>query len=541
MKRVALLVLLVVGGCRKSEPPLEAGQSAPDPDWLQGKWANVTATPLKGGTLNVRLPIEPSGLTRIHDSFNEGTMTRITVGPLYETLARAEDDGLEPLLATKWEESSDHRTLTIHLKEGVRFHDGHTLDANDVKANIDAVMNAKLPTSAFRGSIDTLESVSVPDAHTVIVKWKSYVFLATRSLLAALPILPASALTGDFDTLPIHRAPIGTGPFKFETWEPGVSLTYVRADDRANVDRVVFKFIKDETAAMASLEKGEIDLFIRLTPSQWRSLEKKPWAWRGFQRISFEENSYAWVGFNQRKPLFRDVAVRRALAMLYPAETIERVVDLGLEPRTNCPYYPLGPSCDASVKVIPFDPKEAKRLLATAGFSDSDHDGVLDRDGEKFSFAFLAAAQSTKMQKLLPIYLDTLKAAGIDARIESVDVSAYMTRVRAHDFDAMALSWSTLDREQDAFQNFHSSQRYYGSNFVGFVSPEVDALLTKIRGEADDGTRHRLEREVQRRVYDDQAYLFLGRRPSLDLARRSLRGLHPSINWYDLAHVWIAR
>lgn len=540
MRLFALFLVLLIG-CRKNDPPLEAGQTAPDPDWLEGKWANVTGNPLKGGALSVRLPLEPTGLTRIHDGFNEGTMTRITIGPLYETLARVADDGLEPLLSTNWEESADHLTLTIHLAQGRLFHDGHTLDANDVKANIDAVMNHKLATSAFRGSIDTLESVRVTDPLTVVVKWSRYSFLATRSLLAALPILPASALVGDFDTLPVHRAPIGTGPFKFESWEPGVSLTYVRADDRANLDRIVFHFIKDETAAMASLEKGEIDLFIRLTPTQWRSLEQKPWAWRNFQRISFEENAYSWIGFNQRQTLFKDVAVRRALAMLYPAETTERVVDLGLEPRTTCPYYSLGPSCDPTVKVIPFDPKEAKRLLVTAGFTDSDDDGVLDRDGEKFSFSFLAAAQSTKMQKLLPIYLDTLKAAGIDARIETVDVSAYMTRVRAHDFDAMALSWSTLDHEQDAFQNFHSSQRYYGSNFVGYRSPEVDTLLNQIRGEPDDARRHRLEREVQRRVYDDQAYLFLGRRPSLDLARRSLRGLHPSINWYDLSHVWIAR
>ena len=79
---------------------------------------------------------------------------------------------------------------------------------------------------------------------------------------------------------------------------------------------------------------------------------------------------------------------------------------------------------------------------------------MLDKEGARFSVAFLAAAQSPKMTRLLPLYLDTLKQAGIDARIETVDVSGYMSRVRAHDFDAMALSWSSADSVQDNFQIF---------------------------------------------------------------------------------------
>lgn len=538
---LAVAVLLILSACRKPPAAIADAGFTPEPGWLEGKLAAVTGTPLKGGTLTVRLPLEPAGLTRIHDRFNEGTMTRITVGPLYETLARVTDDGLQPLLASDWAESADHLTLTIHVKEGVTFHDGSALTSKDVKANLEAVMNPRLATAGFRATLSTLKSVTTPDARTLVVSWKEPYFLANRSLLGALPILPAKDLKGDFDTLPIHREPIGTGPFKFEAWEPGVSLTYVRADERANLDRIVFRFVKDDAAGLQLLERGELDLYLRLTPSQWRSLETDPWRWRHFKRIASLDNAYSWLGFNQREPMFRDPEVRRALALLFPAETVERVVDLGLEPRTTCPYDPEGPSCDPSVKVIPFDPREARRVLAAAGWKDTDGDGVLDRDGVKFSFAFLAAAQSTRLAKLLPLYLEPLRAAGIEARIETVDVSAYMSRVRAHDFDAMALSWSTLDREQDDFPNFHSSQIAAGNNFVGYSNPEVDQLLERIRTELDPDARHRLEREVHRRVYDDQAYLFLGRRPSLDLARRPVSGLRPSVAWYDLSRVWLSR
>ncbi|MFZ5445631.1 MAG: ABC transporter substrate-binding protein [Myxococcota bacterium] len=535
MTRLALALLVVASACTCRTGG--AGDAGPDADWLSGRPGADRGTPKRGGTLAVRLPLEPNGLTRLHDRFAEGTMVRITVGPIYETLARARADRLEPLLAERWVESGDHLTLTVTLREGVRFHDGALLTSADVKATLALVMDPAKATSSFRASLETVSSVDAPDPRTVVVHFSRPYFLATHTLLAALPVMPAHALQGDFDTLPIHRAPIGTGPFKFERWEPGVSLSYVRADDRAHLDRVIFRFLKDDGAALQAFEKGELGLFVRVPPASWRALETQPWAWRDARRLSFEENAYAWIGFNQRLPLFQDVRVRRALAMLYPAEQIEKVVDLGLEPRTTCPYF--GESCDPTVRPLPFDVAGAKRLLAEAGWGDSDGDGVLDRGGARLSFSFLAAAQSPKMQKLLPIFLDTLMQAGVEARIESVDVSAYMSRVRAHDFEAMALSWSSGDAVVDLFPTFHSSQAAQGNDYVGYASPQVDALLERIRGELDPARRRALEREVHRRLFEDQAYLFMGRRPSLDLARRNVHGLVPASGWYDLAAVWI--
>ena len=115
-----------------------------------------------------------------------------------------------------------------------------------------------------------------------------------------------------------------------------------------------------------------------------------------------------------------------------------------------------------------------------------------------------------------------------------------MSRVRAHDFDAMALSWASADAEVDLYGTFHSSQAEQGNDYVGYVSPEVDALLEQLRGEFELARRRTLERELHRRLYDDQVYLFMGRRPSLDLARRDVHGLVPSLGWYDLAAVWIS-
>ncbi len=536
-----LLLVFAACTCRKGG----GADAGPDPEWLAGRVVQLPGTVKDGGTLTVRLPLEPNGLTRLHDRFNEGTMTRITVGPVYETLARVRDDGeLRPLLAQSWSETDDHLTLRITLRPEVHFHDGTLLTSGDVKATLDAVFAPKNPTTSFRATLETLDHVETPDALTVVIHWKKPYFLATRTLLGALPVLPAHALQGEFDTLPLHRAPIGTGPFRFVTWDAGTSLTYARHQaywgPRAHLDQVIFRFVKDDTAAVAAWERGEFDLITRLTPSAWRAAESNPKLQAEYQRVFFKENTYVWLGFNQRRPPFSDARVRRALGLLFPMDLVARTVDLGLEPRTTCPYFPESKSCDPAVTPLPFDPPAAKKLLAEAGWADADGDGVLEKDGARLSLAFLAAAQSPKMAKLLPLYLDTLKAAGIDARIETVDVSGYLSRVRAHDFDAMALSWSSADSVQDDFQIFHSSQANEGSNYVAYSNPEVDRLLTDIRAQFDPDRRAALERQVHRLVYEDQALLFLGRRPSLDAFKRHVRGLVPSLGWYDLSAVWIA-
>jgi peptide/nickel transport system substrate-binding protein len=250
VKRVLVLCLLAAGCCKKSSTP-DAGMPGPTPDWLAGKVEREQRTPRDGGTLVVRLPLEPAGLTRLHDRFAEGTMVRIIVGPVYETLARARAGGLEPLLAERWVESGDHLALTVTVKEGVRFHDGTALTSADVKATLDVVLDQARPTASFRSALEGVTAVEAPDARTVVIRWARPSYLATRTLLAALPIMPAHALVGDFDTLPIHRAPIGTGPFRFERWEPGQSLSFVRAEPRrAHLERVIFRFLKDDQAAL---------------------------------------------------------------------------------------------------------------------------------------------------------------------------------------------------------------------------------------------------------------------------------------------------
>lgn len=557
----ALLLCLFACTCRDrgaaagaTAVELERDSSGVPGWWLRGELPpEATAgTPRKGGVLTIRVAVEPSGLNYLHDQHAEGWMARYTLGTVYQTLAELDRTShpkyeLRPLLAESWTESEDHLKLVVKLRKGVRFHDGSPFSARDVKASLDAVLDPTHLTARIRSSYVDLEACQVIDDSTVVVTWKKPYFLANRNFLSGLPIFPAKSLKGDFDRLAVNRAPIGTGPFRFGSWETGRAITFTRNEDywgpKAWLDGYVVRFIKDHTVATQLWERGEVDLMTQIQPLVWRSLEEsRPenrWALEGYYRIYFLENGYSWIGWNEQRPFFADVRVRQALARLFPHQQVAHHIDLDLEPTTTCPYYREGRSCDPTVRLVPHDPREAVSILDKAGWRDTNGDGVLDKDGVPFKFSILVNPYSVRMTKLAPLLQEQLRRVGIEMEIDRAESAVFFERLRKHQFDAAAMAWSSLDVEQDSFQIFHSSQAQGGSNYVSYANPRVDELLERIRVEFDSAKREKLEHELHRTLYEDQVYLFLSSRPVLDAAKRRVKGLRPSLAWYDLRQVWL--
>ncbi|MBX7116547.1 MAG: hypothetical protein K1X64_19635 [Myxococcaceae bacterium] len=560
MKRLALAFLAVLTGtlaCRCRKPPFDTDAGVPPVSaaWLEGRIPEEidAGTPRTGGVLRVRVQSEPLGLNQVHDQMLDGVVRRYLHGPVYETLAeldRATEPKyvLAPLLATGWVESGDHLTLTVTLREGVRFHNGEPFSSADVVAVFDTLMNPQLPTQTRRGYLADLESYQATGPFSVVFRWKRANVSAARDLLTMVPMMPRSALAGDFAVAPILRAPLGTGPFKFESWQPKKAITFRRFDGYWGtppyVDAIVIRPVADANAATQLWEAGEFEVMTQIPPRTWRALEngepQNMWAQQGYNRSAFTDNQYSFIAWNHTKPYFADVRVRRALAMLFPWESVTKNVDLGLETPTTCPYYPPSNGCDPAVVRLPFDPRAAMALLDEAGWKVTKPAAVREKEGVPFRFTFMANANSVRMGKLLPLYQEQLKTAGIEMRIEPAETATYVTRLRDHDFDAAALSWATLDVESDNFQTFHSSQIAGGSNYVSYKDATVDAWLEQIRVEPNDDARMKLQRQVHRKVYEDQVYLFLTRRPLLDAIAKSVHGLKPSLAWYDLRKAWLS-
>lgn len=486
---------------------------------------------------------EPGCLNHLADACRDGWVSRMTNRLVTQTLIAPSpsDSTLHPELAAEWTESPDHRVSTFALRSDVTFSDGAPLTAADVVATLDAVMDARRPTGAIRGEFSALGSWKALDASHVQLTWKEPSPFALRAL-ARLPILSAAELAGDWTT--IH--PIGTGPFVVERWERGQALTLARrAGGAAYLERIVFRFVKDHTAAAAMFERGEFDLMTSITPALWRSLEapgdpSTAWAKRDWNRIKSLDNSYSYIAWNEARPFFADARVRRALAHLYDAKLISRVVDLDLELPTTCPYLRNSDSCDPTVKPWAFSPDAARALLADAGFRDTDDDGVLERDGVPLRFTFLLPSTQVRLGKLVPMLQEQFKPVGIDLQIEKVETASLSARVARRDFDVVSRLWTEFDREQDLYPMFHSSQIDGGSDWIGYTDPEVDRLIEQVRTEFDEAKRRKLERALHAKLYEDQPYLFMTARQSLDASRRRVHGLQPSVLWYDLRAVWVS-
>lgn len=560
LRRVAVLLCAVsLAACKKPPPapPPETSPSRPVPDqaFIAGAWSPelLTGTPQPGGTLNVRLPIEPGSLNRIIAS--DLWVTRMLRPAVYETLLRVDGEDqptypLKPCLATGYDESPDHLTYTFHLRTGVKFHDGAPFSAHDVIATFDKLMDPKVRAGSLRSLVEGLKEWKAVDEHTVRFTFKEPHFLALRQVAASIPILPASIekLTPEeFNgPAPINRAPNGTGPWKFEKWETGKDISFVRndgywdAERTPHLDRLVFAIVRDPTVALEMTLKGDLDLLSNIQPKQWVQLGEDPAVFTRFRRFRYFTNNYGFVAWNEKRLQFTDKRVRRALAELFDQDAFDENIAYGLELRTECVFFEASEACDPDTKPVAYAPDHAKQLLAEAGWVDHDGDGILDKDGVPFRFRLILADNNEKLADMAAVLQEAYRKAGIDLSFDRLEWSVFLKRLNDHDFDAATLLWGLPDVETDPYQVWHSSQAKGGSNWISFEDPVADKLIEQGRREFDKPKRTQLWRALGRELHEQQPYLMLTSRPELELVSKRFRGMKPSIAYYDFTRWWLA-
>ena len=498
----------------------------------------LLAAPQPGGTLVVRLDQEPPSLDKLTDSALaiDWLLERKVLESMAE-LGAHPDYALRPALATDWSISPDQLTFTFHIRRGVTWHDGAPFSGKDVVATVRKILDPAVRAMHLRNNFADLADIACApgDDFTVIAHYKKPYFLAFRAL-ATLVIYPAHLLekAGDVLHSPLHRAPVGTGPFRFEEWKTGDHISFVRNEKywgrKAYLDRVVYRIVLDPAVGFQLLKQGEFALYLQLQPQQWlRDLD----GLKGIERIKFFNPNYNWIGWNEQRPFFKDARVRQAMNYAIDTEAVRNSFLMGLDRPTTCHFYLDSSACDHSLLPRPYDPARAARLLDEAGWP--------VKDGVRFRFTFLMNADSVFLAKLTPYMQQELHKLGIEMDIKKVDWALFTQLVEQHDFDATSLRWGNSDVVQDPYEIWHSSQSKDGNNFVFFNDPRVDALIETARATLDDARRNELYREMGRRLYDEAPYTFLYSRPSLDAVRSDVRGLQPSVAWYDLQDVWLAR
>ncbi|MBI5545810.1 MAG: hypothetical protein HY901_18120 [Deltaproteobacteria bacterium] len=532
------------------QPPGPSG-SMPDDFWLDGRLppAASEGEPVVGGTLVVRGVNDPPNLSPHVIDPLDLFATRIAMRRIYETLLRIDSRDrpryqLLPAAAETYEESPDHLSYTFKLRKGMRFHDGKPVTAHDLVATLRKILDPNEPTTSARSYYTDVKEYKALDDHTFQVTLKKPYFLFLRQVATTLPIMPKHLLEkGEFRRNPIHRAPVGSGPWRFKSWTAMQEIVVERNDDywgkKPYLDRVVFRIVPDHTVATQLFERGEFDLMQQLQHTSWIDMVRNPRLVDDYHRIRFFGKNYEWVGWNEDRPFFADKRVRKAMALLFDRDHFNRTQLNNLERPTACHFYQDGEDCDPSLVPLPHDEEKAKQLLKEAGWEDHDHDGWLDRDGVKFRFTFLMPANSVFLSKLTVVLKDAYRRAGIDMDISKAEWPVFSKRTHDRDFDACSMLWGDTDAQSDPYQIWHSSQAKGGSNFVGFKNARADEIIEQARVEFDPVRRSGLYRELGRILYEEQPYLWINIRPDLDAVKKKVKGLRPSLNWYNFDEVWL--
>ncbi len=492
-----------------------------------------------GGTLIRELGSEPATLNPvIATDVYEGVVN----GGIYETLIKRNNETLEfePLLAESWEISKDNLSYTFHLRKGVKWHDGKPFTADDVVFSYESIKNPKVAAAHIQSYYQDVKSYSKIDAYTVKCEYSKPYFRAFE-FCGGIPVVAKHLFEkGDFNKNPVGRNPVGTGPYVFEKWETGSEIRVKRNPNYWGeptwLNKIVYKIVLDPTVKLQLLKREELDL-ASLTPLQWSKQSCSDSFRNSFYRTSYVTPGYSYIGWNSKKPFFKDKETRRAMTHLVDRKAILREILLGLGEIVSSAFYINSPEYPKDLTPHEYNPKLAKKLLEKAGWRDTNNDGIRDRDGVEFRFEFLLPNGSETGEKIATILKEEFFASGIEMNIRKTEWAVFIQNLNERNFDAVTLGWS-LGVESDPYQIWHSSQTEKGSNFVGFENARADKLIEQARVEFSRKERIKKYREFTQILYEEQPYTFLFARRSTVVAHKKFDNviLYPlgldSLEWF---------
>jgi len=421
---------------------------------------------------------------------------------VFEGLTKINVDGsVTPLLAERWEHTPDGKVYTFRLRPGVTFSDGSPLDAEVVKFAFD---RARAPTStnkAKKAVWDNVSSVTAHDARTVI--------LTLNNADAALPFR-----LGENTAVILHpktaaqaaTQPVGTGPYKLESWSKGSAVTLARWDGhreaaRAKLRRVTFRFINDPSAQVAALLAGDIDGMPRFGALQALA------QFRSDPRFTVEVGSTAGKGLlainNRRKP-FDDVRVRRAIAHAIDRKAFIDGAQEGLGRPIGSHFAPTDAGYLDLTGRYPHDVERAKALLREAGVSTPLN-------------VTLTLPPPPYARKGGEIVAAQLARIGIVAKIENVEWAQWLAGPFKGNFDLTIINHvEPLD-----YATAYADPAYY----FGYDSASFRKRVAELASATSPATRGRLWREIQQQLADDAVNAWIWNPAQVAIARKGLKGL----------------
>jgi peptide/nickel transport system substrate-binding protein len=429
------------------------------------------------------------------------TSTVVIGSAIYETLTRLDSDSaVQPLLADSWTVSADGLRYELKLHSGVTWHDGAKFTSEDVKFNIEKLFPLSARLSAIAKAVTSIET---PDELTVVVNL-STPFAPFLSALATGWIIPKHVFTtSDIATDPANMKPVGTGPFKFDSFLSGdrVELSAYEGywGAKSNVSKMFWKVMPDANARMLALQSGEVDWLYSsyVDKQQMDRLDQSKFT-------KYPQSGVQGIGtafFNIKKAELSSPAVRRAIYQAIDRDAIkEKVLNgNGTVPRGPIPALfkqLLTGEVDFN-KELPYDPKAAASALDAAGFK-------ADSAGKRFSLRF--AFQSIYPQDLAlgNLVKANLEAVGIAVELQGQDANVWAEKTYSGDFDISYLNFSSYEDPSLGVSRLYlcNNDKVKFRNASGNCDQAVDEALTRAGQATDPSQRAEYFAEAEKRILE---------------------------------------
>ena len=480
----------------------------------------------KGGTLIDAMSGEPSNL--ISMIAGDSASSAIS-GNIFNKLIKYDKNlELAPELADKWTISGDQKTITFYLKRNLQWADGHNLTSDDVLFTWKLVTDEKTRTP-YGSDYKLVDKAEALDPYTFRVNYKKAYAPALDSW-ASLQILPKHILKDeDINHTFFSRKPTGSSYYKLTQWINGEKLSLEASPSSVmgepNINQLTSRFIPDTSSQFLELIADNIDL-MNINPIQFaRVIPSRPDLKNKLALYKELGNSYTYLGFNLKHSPFNDIKVRQAINYALDKQEIIDGVLLGLGEPVASPYKPGTRWSDQNLHPYPYDKNQALKLLHEAGFNDSNHDGILEKDGKPFTFEILT--NQNKQREMTAVLIQRrLKDVGIDVKIRVIEWASFVNQfIKTGDFDAVILGWS-LSLDPDQYNIWHSSQQKPGQfNFIGYNNKEVDQLLEEGRTELNPDKREKIYHAFSKILLKESPVIYLYAGYGLTAMNKRIKGI----------------
>jgi peptide/nickel transport system substrate-binding protein len=508
---VLLSVVLFILALACGDPSPEAGSPTEE-------------APSRGGTAVVAIGAD-------FDVFNELATTAVLVDQvighvLFQNLM-VYDENLDyaPALADSFWVAADGLSASFRIRDGVRWHDGVPVTVDDVIWSFEM---SKLDEVAYpeRQTLQYVQQAERVDDRTVRFVFNAvhaepladFIFWTPmpKHLLEGVP--PIEMINAQF-----NRQPVGNGPFRFVSWKANEQVVLEANEDfwagRPYLDRIVFRVIPENATAITELLSGGIDLYGGVSPMDMGRLEESEIA----RPLSYPSLGFTSLIFNLENPLLADVRVRRALTLATDRQALIEGLLRGYAELTAGPVAPSQWERNAVLEPWPHDPDAAARLLAEAGWRDTDGDEILDKAGRPFRFQMITDTDNLREDVLVALQ-SQFREIGVNARAQSVEANTLGDKWMSGDFEAILISLELYLRF-DATLIFETGAPFNGGSYSNL---RVDDLMRRARTTQDRAEAKPLWDEFQAILHEDSPFIFLYFAHARWGASRRLQGVAPA-------------